>query len=173
MVENKSSILASAIHFAIPLGLFWVFKYIFVILGDYSDLSKYIAQFLGIGTPIIYYVLICKYRDQILGGNITYAKSVKFSLLLFLFATFIELAIVCLHIFVINPTFLSQFTDKLYEMADAFKMTDNQRYMNQISQFTTNMGAYYIMSYIISNMITGLFLSLIISVFVSNKKAAK
>lgn len=169
MSENKNNMVTSAMNYAIPLGLFWVFKYLFVILGDYSELSKYVNSILGIGTPILFYILLCRYRDKNLGGIIDYGNSVLFSLLLFVFASLLEVAIVSLHIFILNPAFLDQLKEQMLLVAESFSML-GQGYVDQMRLMATNMGGYYIFSLILGNMMTGLFLALILGYFVSKSK---
>ncbi|MEN9919985.1 MAG: hypothetical protein RL662_2421 [Bacteroidota bacterium] len=170
MGEKEESMANAAMNYAIPLGLFWVFKYLFVILGDYNDLGKYLNSLLTIGTPIVFYILLCKYRDVNLGGQISYGKTILFSLLMFAFASFIELAIISLHIFVINPAFLSLFREQVLEIADKMNF-GGQGYKEQIRVLASNMGAYYISTWLLMNLFIGLFLSLILGYFVSKPKS--
>jgi len=169
MSNKQNNMVVSAMNYAIPLGLFWVIKYLFVIMGDYNDTGKYINSLLSIGTPVLYYILLCRYRDKTLGGSIEYGNSILFSLLLFMFASFLEIAIVSLHIFVINPAYLSHFSQQLHEFAERFSM-GNENFMEQMKLFTSNMGGYYLSSWLLSNMFLGLFLSLILGYFVSRQK---
>lgn len=173
MSDNKNGIVASAMNYAVPLGLFWIFKYLFVIIGDYSELSKYIANLLSIGTPVIYYLLLCRYRDKTLGGQIDYGNSVLFSFLLFLFASLLEVTMVALHIFIINPAFLSHLSDQMLEFADKFENVLGSGYKEQVKVAASNMGGYYLMSTLVSNLFVGLFLSVILSFFVSRPKSDK
>lgn len=158
----------SAMNYAIPLGLFWVFKYLFFILGDYWELSKYIHSLLAFGTPVLFYLLLSRYRDKTLGGFIDYGNCILFSLLLFLFASIIEVAIVALYIFILKPEFLDQFKEQMFIVAESFSVF-GEAYVEQMKLIASNMGGYYIFSLILGNMISGLLLSLILGYFVSRK----
>ncbi len=170
MSENKNNMVNSAMNYAIPLGIFWIFKYIFFMLGDYSALSLYIYNFLTVGTLVVYYFLISRYRDKDLGGEIEYGHVILFSLLLFLFASVLEIAVVALHIFVLKPEFLDEFKEQLITVAERFSVLLGDSYVESIKMFASNMGGYYIFSYLLNNIFTGLFLSLIIGYFVSKQK---
>jgi len=175
MNDRKNSMVASAMHYAIFLGLFWVFKYIFVILGDTSDRSLAFASMLTIITPVLYYILVCRYRDNERGGKIDYGDVILFSMLLVLFASFIELVAVCLRIFVINPSFLAHYIQQVseqYNQSAFFDMLagDQKELMAQMMDFqASNIGVIFILSNLIVNFFIGLFLSLILGYFIAKK----
>ncbi|SHG09915.1 DUF4199 domain-containing protein [Dysgonomonas macrotermitis] len=171
MSDNKNSILSSAMNFALPLGLFWVFRYFFVIGSDHYDVFKYIYNILAIGTPIIYYVLITRYRDTDLGGKISFGECILFSLLLFIFASIIEAVIVCLHLLVINPALVSSQNKVILDMISKMKMPDIA--YNDLKAFLSTYGAlYYALCTAIANVLIGFFLSLILGYFVSRNNRA-
>lgn len=167
MNDNKNNILSSASHYALYLGLFWVFKYLFVIGGEYSELSKYIYNVLNIGTPLLLYVLLCKYRDTALDGKITYGQSILFTLALFSFASLIEAVIISLHLFIISPSLVVNWTSELYSMYE--KMPLPAESMQLIRTMLSFGALLYIFYMIIFNFISGLFLSLIFGYFVSRQ----
>ncbi len=168
MSENKNSMVSTAMNYALPLGLFWIFKYLFVIGGEYAEVSKYINSILGIGTPLITYVLICRYRDKNLNGIISYGEGILFILLLYAFASCIEAVITSLHLLVINPGLVTQMNEEIYGIMS--KMHLPAIYMSQLDTILTYGGLYYIISFIIQNMIVGLFLALVLGYFVSRQK---
>lgn len=159
---NRGNVFASAMHYAAYLGVFWIFKYFFVILGDYSDFWKYIANLLSIGTPVISYLLVILYRDRCLDGRISFMRSFLFLMLVFVFASFLEMAIVCLHIYVINPAALTEFKAEFIANAAKFQMQNWQ-----VRLVVDNLQAFYISSLLMLNMILGVFLSLIFGYFAS------
>lgn len=168
MSENKNSMVSTAMNYAIPLGLFWIFKYLFVIGGEYAEVSKYINSVLSIGTPLIAYSLLCRYRDNNLGGSISYGESILFTLLIFAFASLFEAVITSLHLLVLNPGIVTQINEEIYKVFSQMHLPDS--YMNLLN-FVFSLGAtYYIVSFIIQNMIIGLFLALTIGYMVSKTK---
>lgn len=182
MAEKNTGMVASAMNYAIPLGLFWVFKYIFVILGDSYDRSLYIESLLSIFTPVIYYMLLCRYRDVNRHGRLDYGDAILFSLLLFMFASLFEVVIVCLHIYIINPATLSIYTQQLMEsgsmeqtqkLLSAFGMNgevDKETFENYMNFYASNIGVIFIISRVFVNFLLGLFLSLILGYFVSRQR---
>lgn len=169
MSENKNSSMASvAMNYAIPLGLFWVFKYLFVIGGEYAEISKYINTLLGIGTPVITYILISRYRDVNKGGQIQYGESILFILLIFALASLIESVITSLHLFIINPELVNQMNEQIYAIFSKMQLSDI--YMSQLDTIFSYGAVYYIISYIMQNMLIGLFLALVLGYLVSRPK---
>lgn len=168
MSENKNSMVSTAMNYAIPLGLFWIFKYLFVIGGEYVEISKYINSILGIGTPVITYVLICNYRDRNKGGNITYGEGILFILLIFGLASMIEAVITSLHLLVINPGLVTQMNEEIYNIFSKMNLPD--LYMSQLDSVLSYGGIYYIVSFIVQNMIIGLFLALVLGYFASRQR---
>lgn len=159
-------------NYALPLGLFWVFKYLFAIGGNSFDIFKYILQVLSIGTPIIFYILLTRYRDITLGGKVGYRQCILFSLLLFIFASIPESVIMSLHLLVINPEIVSEQNRMVLDLMDKMKMVDSATY-TQTKSFLASYGAlYYTVSNAISNIIIGFFLSLILGYFVSRNSTS-
>lgn len=156
-------------NYALPLGLFWVFRYLFAIGSDFHDIFKYIFQLLSIGTPVVYYVLLCRYRDVALGGKIFYGQCILFSLLLFFFASIPESVIMSLHLLVINPEIVAEQNRIVFGFMDKMKMINmNSIAYDQTKAFLSSYGAlYYTASNVIGNIIIGFILSLILGYFVS------
>lgn len=164
MDNNKNSILASAAHFALFLGLYWVFRYLFVIGSDYSELCKYIVSIIGIGTPLVLYIILCRYRDTVFEGNISYGQCFKFTIPLCFFASLIESVIIAIHIIILNPLIISS------QQKEVVKLYEQMNLSPMLVEFAKNMvigPLPYIFSSIFGNIIIGLFLSLILSFFVS------
>jgi len=182
MAEKNTGMVASAMNYAIPLGLFWVFKYIFVILGDNYDRSLYIESLLSIFTPVIYYILLCRYRDVNKEGKLDYGDAILFSLLLFLFASLFEVVMVCLHIYIINPATLSIYAQQIREsgsleqtqkLLSTFGMNgevDKDMFENYMDFYASHIGVIFIFSRIFVNFLLGLFLSLVLGYFVSRQR---
>ena len=166
MSENKNSMVSTAMNYAIPLGLFWIFKYLFVIGGEYAEISKYINSILGIGTPVITYILISRDKDK--GGNISYGEGILFILLIFGLASMIEAVITSMHLLVINPGLVTQMTEEIYKIFSKMHLPD--LYMSQLDTVLSYGGIYYIISFIVQNMIIGLFLALVLGYFASHQR---
>lgn len=168
MGENKNNIVASASNYALVLGGFWVFKYLFVIGAEYSELSKWMANILAVGTVFVLYILLCRYRDVKLGGKITYGQSILFTLLLFFFASLIEAVVISIHLFLISPELVVAQNEQIYNVVKEFNFPAESM---QTLDYLFSLGPlYYVINYIVTNVFIGFFLSLIFGFIVSRQK---
>lgn len=175
MGDKNTGILASAMNYAIILGLFWVFKYFFVILADYVEFSKFIVSALTIITPVLFYVLLCRYRDVQCEGKLNYGDSILFSLLLFMFASFLEVVIMSLHVYIINPgtPILSEFGKQIQasaQLLETIMSTDSESYNRTMELYSSNLRGMFLVNRFFENILLGLIFSLILGYFVSRQR---
>lgn len=169
MDSHKNNVITSAAHYAVYLGMFWVFKYIFLITSQYAgDFYLYIFNLLSIGTPILFYALAIVYRDKRLGGTINYGQVILFAIFLFLFASLIESVIIAIHIMVLDPHYLSNFQERIY------LEYENRGLPNQLLKILKqglNFGSItFLVSQVMANIISGVFISVIFGYLVCRKK---
>ena len=67
MKENKSILLSSAMRYGLSLGLFWIIKYVFFMLGNTTPAFTIIYWGMSLSVPFLAYFLTKRYRDDI-GG---------------------------------------------------------------------------------------------------------
>lgn len=170
-IKSKIKILLKyGMNYGIILGLFWVVKYSFLIASELFIHFIYVHHLLTVGTLLLYYVLLTRYRDKALDGYISFAQCVGFSVLLFFCAGIIESAIVYIHISIINPT---------YERERSF-MELILEFFRQVGLAATSIkgvkgqpipsNAFYVADTIFTNTLIGFCLSLIYGIFVRRKK---
>jgi hypothetical protein len=172
MSDKKNSIVASAMNYGIALGLFWMFEYLFVILGDYFELSKYLHSILQVGTPVVCYLALCSYRNKERGGSIDFGDAILFTLFLFLFASLFEILIICIHIYVVNPatSVLVEFSNAMaagVQMSGRMLGADAQVQKETLELYTSNIRVMYLIFNLINNFIYSIFFALIIGFIVS------
>jgi len=160
MKEDKSQLLNYAMYAGLSLGLFWVFKYLFVLIGMRYPALNFISSLLSIGTPILLFIFLVKYNKSI-EGQMSYWHGVQFSILLFFFASIFEAVIVFIHVKWIDPTFISNLFDSMIEMARTINM--NKTLVTQLREQPLPTP----FSYIFNNVIMlDVFLGLILSLFI-------
>lgn len=167
-IEKKESTFKAAAHYAIYLGLFWVFKYLFIMGAESNPLYAYISNILSIGTPILFYALACVYRDKKLGGKIVFGKVVAFGIFLFFFASFLEAVVVAIHIIIIDPQFLPHLQDQIFAVYQNMKFPD--KFLDRLDESLSFGPSTFIAMQIFSNTLTGLFLALVLGYFITMKK---
>lgn len=88
-MENvNNSLIQASMRYGFPLGMFWVFKYLF-----YMGSLKYpflVTIYWGMSfvVPYLAYLLTKKYRND-LGGNISFFRAWQFGIFIYFFAALI------------------------------------------------------------------------------------
>ena len=159
-------------NYGIILGFFWLIKYIFLISSSFFIHFIYVFNLLSIGTLLLYYVLLVRYRDKALGGYISYAQCIIFSIFLFLLAGIIEAVIIYIHVAIIDTSYIADQERTMMELL--------QEIFKYLGLSTTSIkavkgqpipgNAFYVANTIFVNALTGFCLSLIYGIFVRRKK---
>lgn len=169
MRQDKSNLLPYAMHAGIYLGLFWVFKYFFIIGANKLPALTFVDGVLKVGTLFLLFYFLQKYRLRQDEGKMSYWHGVQFGVMLFFFASILEACIAYVHIAFIDPSYITNLYDNLYELAEQLpfseKMIDQLKEQSLPSYFS-----YIFNNIILSNVFIGFILSLIIVPFVKNKK---
>lgn len=121
--EKKSYLLEYTMHAGILLGLFWIFKYLFVILGGKYPEMNVIGNTLSIGTPVLLYYLLIKYNAGWMNREMRFGQGVQFTILLFFFASIFEALVVYVHIRWIDPAYIANLYDSMVEIAKALEIS--------------------------------------------------
>lgn len=167
-------LLKYAMNYGIILGSFWFIKYLFLLSSSFFVHFIYLFNLLGIGTLILYYVLLSRYRDKALGGYISYAHCIIFSIFLFLFAGLIESSIIYVHIAIIDTSFSGQEKILIDTIAEMFKNISDYLGIETVIKTPKSKpvpsNALYVLNKILVNVLIGFSLSLIYGIFVRRKK---
>ncbi|HHU26770.1 MAG TPA: DUF4199 domain-containing protein [Bacteroidales bacterium] len=159
--ENKSYLLEYTMHAGILLGLFWIFKYLFVILGNKYPGMNVIGTTLSIGTPVLLYYLLVKYNAGWMNREMRFGQGVQFTILLFFFASILEALVVYIHIRWIDPAYLAHLYDSMIELAEA--LGASKAIVTRLAeQPLPNAFTYIFNNVIMADVFIGLLLSLLI-----------
>ncbi len=121
--ENKSYLLEYTMNAGILLGLFWVIKYLFVILGGKYPGMNAIGTTLSVGTPVLLYYLLVKYNVGWMNREMRFGQGVQFTILLFFFASILEALVVYVHIRWIDPAYIARLYDNMVEIAETLEVS--------------------------------------------------
>lgn len=162
MQENKNQLLSFAMFSGIYLGIFWIVKYLFVIGGSNVPLLNVVSTILGIGTPLLLYYYLVKYKTTVIpDGNMGYWHGVQFGIMLFFFASLFEAIIVFIHVKWIDPTYIGSLYDNMVEVVGNMKF--GQKWTSAIAEQPKPTPFDYIFNNVILNdVFIGLLLSLIL-----------
>lgn len=143
------------------MGLFWVLKYLFVILGTNYPALNFIGSILSIGTPVLLFYYLVTYNTGAVESKMRYWHGVQFSIMLFFFASILESVIVFIHVKWIDPAFISNLYDRMIEMAQSMEIT--KTLVTQLTEQSLPTPFTYIFnSVIMADIFWGLLLSLFI-----------
>ncbi|HAR38780.1 MAG: hypothetical protein A2W86_11270 [Bacteroidetes bacterium GWD2_45_23] len=161
MKEDKSQLLNYAMYAGIFLGLFWVFKYLFVVIGVKYPAVNFLGTLLSVGTPILLFVFLVRYNKGLSDGKMSYWHGVQFSILLFFFASILESMVVFIHVQWIDPTFIANLFESMTELAETIDISDSL--VAQLNEQPLPSPFDYVFSNVImADVFLGLFLSLFI-----------
>ncbi len=159
--ENKSYLLEYTMYAGILLGLFWIFKYLFVILGGKHPGMNVIGTTLSVGTPVLLYYLLVKYNVGWMNCKMRFGQGVQFTILLFFFASILEALVVYIHIQWIDPTYIANLYDSMVEIAKTLEIS-RVIVTRLAEQPLPNAFTYIFNNVIMADVFIGLLLSLLI-----------
>lgn len=161
MQEDKSQLMNYAMYGGVFLGLFWMLKYLFVMGAGRIPALSILGSFLAVGTPLVLFYFLVKYKTAIVNNNMGYWHGVQFGIMLFFFASLLEAVIVFIHITWVDQAFVG----KLYE-----NMIETVRMMNLSESMVNSLEDQPLpttVNYIFSNVILAdVFIGTILSLFV-------
>ena len=161
MQEDKSQLMNYAMYGGVFLGLFWILKYLFVMGATRIPALNLFGSLLTLGTPLLLFYFLFKYKTFVTGNNLGYWHDVRFGILLFFFASLLEAVIVFIHITWIDQAYVG----KLYEtMIETVKMMNlNERVAESLEAQPLPSTVNYIFSNVImTDVLIGMILSLLL-----------
>lgn len=161
MQEDKSQLINYAMYAGIFLGLFWMLKHLLVIGTTQFPALSLIGSFMAIGTPLIFFYYLKKYKIEVVSSNISFWHGVQFGIMLFFFASLLEAVIVFVHITWIDQAFVGKLYENMIETVKTMNLGDKMinSLENQPLPTTVN---YIFSNVILADVFIGLILSLII-----------
>lgn len=161
MKENKSHLINYTTHTSVILGVFWILKYLLVVLGGNNTALNLLGNLLSFGTPLILFYFLVRYNSEILKNKMRYWHGVQFSILLFFFASILEAMIVFIHVRWLDPTFISSLYNSLIELAQTLNIS--QALTTQLMEQPLPSSFSYVFNNVI---LADVFLGLILSLFI-------
>ena len=116
METNKNnSLIQSAMRYGFPLGMFWVFKYLFYMGSLKFPYLVSIYWGLSLVVPYVAYLLTKRYKND-LGGSIGFFRAWQFGIFLYFFAALIVSVMhYVFYRFVAPPDFVKSAIDQTLE----------------------------------------------------------
>lgn len=161
IAENKNQLFYYSLYAALILGVYWVIKYLIIILGKDYAVTSLLGNILSIGTPIILLYFLVKYNQRQADNKMSFGHGIQFSILMFFFASVLESVVVFIHVNWIDPAFISNFYKSIIMIAESLNI--NQALTAQLAEQPLPSSFSYVFNNIIlGDVFIGLLLSLII-----------
>lgn len=166
MTENRNILLRSAMNYGLSMGIFWLVKYIFYVLGINSNLMSFIYLFLTGLVPLVAYFFTFRYKLDI-GGQIRFLHAWQFGILLYFFAAVVvSLAHYAFYEYLAPPGFLA---NSLQQTVDLLKSADvDPQMLESISGMHLSSIGMALQG-ILNNVFYGIILSLPVAYILSRK----
>lgn len=156
MQEDKSELINYAMRCGLYLGAFWVVKYLFLIGSFQIPALGAVEIVFRLGTPLLLFYFLVKYRTQVLDNNLGYWHGVQFSIMLFFFAAVLEAVVIFAHTTWIDPSYISGIYANMLTLAKELGMNGKMAEVLQSQRLPSPI------SYTFSNMMSDVFLGLIL-----------
>jgi len=160
MQQDKSQLINFAMNCGFILGGFWIFKYIFLIGASSLPFLGFINSLLSLGTPLLLFYFLVKYKNNIVKGPVNFWHGVQFSIMLFFFSALMETIIVLVHILWIDPAYISTTYANMIEMAQSLPI--DQRAVEMVKDQPLPTPFSYAFNMIMGDVLIGIILALLI-----------
>jgi hypothetical protein len=162
-INDSSMLMKYSSTYGFYFGLYWVFKYIFLILG-YKIPSLFLVYYaLSIAVPFIAYSLTKRYRSDI-GGGISFSHAWRFGTMLYFFAALIvSVPQFIFYRFLVPENFLSDSMLEIVKLLEEMKL--DEQILESIREINIT-PIHLVIQGIFNNIFYGLILSIPVALFV-------
>lgn len=163
---------AFAMNYALPFGIYWIAGLVcFVKSMDYTALSV-ACYFIFLSVPVVAYALLCRFRDSVCGGVISFGRGYVFALLVYFYAALILAAGAYVYFrFLDHGAFIQGYITQLDspEVRKAFedeslKQLTNGNGIDELKKTLQNMQAVSPVVYAANILDINIFLGLLLSI---------
>jgi len=165
-IKEKGTILLKyAMHYGMILGLFWIFKYLFLIGSGFSDhVFIYLYYVLNAGTFLLIYIFTFRFKESDPERPKGILSCALFVTLICFFASFFEIAIMYAHYQFIHPEYFAKISQPVVDMVNNFYPPQYQAIVLDFIK------PIFLLSQIISNTFFGFFFGLLLGWLVNTKR---
>lgn len=169
MNEHQDTLIKTAMTYGLALGIFWMIKFIFFILGASNPLFIKIFTILTIAVPFLAYYFTKKYRDEKLGGQISFFHAWRFGMMLYFFAALVvSLEHFVLFQYVVSHDFYERLMNLLINMMQQSQMDAST--LQSIAKQTIPSPIHIAVQNIFNNMFYGILLSIPVALLLRRNK---
>ena len=138
--ERPITLQEYAMRFGTYMGLFWIFKFIFLPIGFSIPLLQLLFILMTLFVPVLGYIYARRYRNQYHEGNFSFTQAFSFCFLMYLFASILTaLAHYVYFRFIDQGYLLNTYLDQLETIKDS--VTGECHFFSQF--FATDLSAAF------------------------------
>mgnify|MGYP004638605031 FL=1 len=162
---------AFAMNYALPYGIYWIIGMLCFVNSLNNSLFSLVFYFVFASTPVIGYMLLCRFRERVCDGVISFGRGYLFSLLLYFYAALL-LAAACYVYFQFfdHGAFIDQYLQMLnspevkqaFEQESMKQLTDG-RGLDDIKDIMEKMQSIPPVTYAANLLDINIFLGLVLS----------
>ncbi len=146
-----------------------IFTVNFFITVPKNSLLAFISIVLSCIIVVLMYRMAIRFRDNECGGNITYGKSLLYTILTFFFGALIVAIVKFFYVQFINKELLDYLLQVQLKLFESWNVTIDEEMYTQLEKMNTPIG--FVVQTIWSNLIYGTIIGLILSFFVKKAKS--
>lgn len=146
-----------------------IFTVNFFITVPKNSLLGFISLVLACIIVVLMYRMAIRFRDNECGGNITYGKSLLYTILTFFFGALIVAIVKFFYVQFIDKEFLDNLLQESFKVIESLKVPMDEEKYNQLEKMMTPVG--FVAQTIWANVFYGTIVGLFISIFVKKAKS--
>lgn len=120
-----------AMRFGTFMGIFWIFKFIFLPLGFTIPLLQLLFVLLTLFVPVLGYIYVRKFRNTYCNGEISFFRAFLFTLYMYLFAALLAAVAHYVYFRFIDQGFLA---DSYLQQLESIKASAQGEMVSSIDQ---------------------------------------
>lgn len=163
----RADIIKHAMQYGLYLGLILGAK--FFLAMTQSAFLSFFAMIMWLAIPFFIYLIVRKYRDEQLGGFMSFHEGWSLSFWIIFFGGMILEVIQFIYFQFINTTYLPDILQQTTQMMDKMNLSMPHQNLNIMEKIMTHPNLYVLTDFIMYTIISGAILSLIIAAFVKRK----
>jgi len=168
MAEKKISIQKYAMRFGTLMGLYWIFKFVFLPLGIKIPFLFLLFVVMTIAVPFLGYKYTRMFRDKVLNGTITFVQAFIFTTFMYIFASLLVAVAHYVYFQYLDNGFMLEMTQTLSKSMN-FSEVEARLFDENINALRNDRPIDLTLKTIYSNISTGGFLAIPTALFVMRK----
>ncbi|HJC93445.1 MAG TPA: DUF4199 domain-containing protein [Candidatus Phocaeicola excrementigallinarum] len=136
--RRPTTLQEQAMYFGTCMGLFWIFKFIFLPTGFTVPLLQLLFILMTLFVPVLGYIYARRYRNTCCGGSISFLKAFAFTVFMYMFASLLTAVAHYVYFRFIDNGYLVNTYISTLESMDTSALTEEMK--ESVRQLTDALG---------------------------------